>query len=133
MNITDVRIKLADTADDHLKAFCSITLDDCFVVRDLRIISTNDGFFVAMPSKKVSRQCISCPGKVDAAAKFCSSCGVKLPPSDVNDHRRTFADVAHPITQAGRQQMESIIIEAYKAERNLAAQPGYICWYDEYQ
>ena len=38
MEITEVRIKLMEDTDDRLQAFCSITLDDCFVVRDLKII-----------------------------------------------------------------------------------------------
>ena len=38
MKISEVRIKLMDNADDRLRAFCSITLDDAFVVRDLKII-----------------------------------------------------------------------------------------------
>ena len=38
MEITEVRIKLMEDSDDRLRAFCSITLDDCFVIRDLKII-----------------------------------------------------------------------------------------------
>ena len=36
MEITEVRIKLMEDSDDRLQAFCSITFDDCFVVRDLK-------------------------------------------------------------------------------------------------
>jgi stage V sporulation protein G len=50
MKITEVRISLRD--DDKLKAFVSITLDNCFVVRGLKIIKGNRGMFVAMPSRK---------------------------------------------------------------------------------
>ena len=50
MEITEVRIALRD--DDKLKAFASVTFDDCFVVRGLKIISGNGGMFVAMPSRK---------------------------------------------------------------------------------
>ena len=38
MEITEVRIKLMEEAGDRLQAFCSITFDDCFVIRDLKII-----------------------------------------------------------------------------------------------
>jgi stage V sporulation protein G len=50
MEITEVRISLR--SDDKLKAFASITFDDCFVVRGLKIIEGANGTFVAMPSRK---------------------------------------------------------------------------------
>ncbi len=50
MKITEVRVSLRD--DDKLKAFVSITLDNCFVIRGLKIIKGNKGMFVAMPSRK---------------------------------------------------------------------------------
>ena len=50
MEITEVRVYPVD--DEKLKAFVTITFDDSFVVRDLKIINGNSGLFVAMPSKK---------------------------------------------------------------------------------
>ena len=50
MKITEIRVALRD--DEKLKAFVSITLDDCFVIRGLKIIHGNKGLFVAMPSRK---------------------------------------------------------------------------------
>jgi stage V sporulation protein G len=50
MHITEVRISLRE--DAKLKAFASITLDDCFVIRGLKIIKGQTGTFVAMPSRK---------------------------------------------------------------------------------
>jgi stage V sporulation protein G len=50
MKITEIRVSLRD--DDKLKAFVSITLDGCFVVRGLKIIRGNKGMFVAMPSRR---------------------------------------------------------------------------------
>ncbi len=50
MRITDVTIYLVN--EDKLKAFVTITLDDCFVVRDIKIIQGHHGLFVAMPSRK---------------------------------------------------------------------------------
>lgn len=52
LNITDVRVRLYNQADDKLKAFATITLDDCFIVSDLKVIQGNNGLFVAMPSRK---------------------------------------------------------------------------------
>lgn len=50
MEITEV--KVFPVNEDKLKAFATITFDNCFVVRDLKIIHGNSGLFVAMPSKK---------------------------------------------------------------------------------
>ena len=50
MKITEVNVYPVN--EDRLKAYVSITLDGCFVVRDLKVIRGNAGLFVAMPSKK---------------------------------------------------------------------------------
>ncbi|MBL8915039.1 MAG: septation regulator SpoVG [Archangium sp.] len=50
MNITDVKVFLVD--EDKLRAYVTITLDACFVVRDLKVIQGGAGLFVAMPAKK---------------------------------------------------------------------------------
>jgi stage V sporulation protein G len=50
MEITEVRV--FPVSEDKLKAYVTITFDDCFVVRDLKVIHGNNGLFVAMPSKK---------------------------------------------------------------------------------
>ena len=52
MDITEVRIKLMEDAGERLQAFCSITFDDAFVVRDLKIIEGTKGSFVAMPCSR---------------------------------------------------------------------------------
>jgi stage V sporulation protein G len=50
VEITEVRITLKDEA--KLKAFASITFDDCFVLRGLKVISGSQGYFVSMPSRR---------------------------------------------------------------------------------
>ena len=50
IEITEVRVSLRN--DEKLKAFVSITLNDSFVIRGLKIIKGNSGLFVAMPSRK---------------------------------------------------------------------------------
>lgn len=52
MEITDVRVKKLNS-DNRLKAIAAITIDDCFVVHELRIIDGKEGLFVAMPSRKM--------------------------------------------------------------------------------
>ncbi|RTZ90279.1 MAG: septation protein SpoVG [Deltaproteobacteria bacterium] len=50
MEVTEVRVFPVN--EEKLKAYVTITFDDCFVVRDLKVINGNNGLFVAMPSKK---------------------------------------------------------------------------------
>ena len=52
MEITEVRVFLAEEDDERLKAYATVTFDNCFVVRDLKVIDGNTGLFLAMPSKK---------------------------------------------------------------------------------
>ena len=51
MKVTDVRLRKIQT-DGRMKALVSITLDEAFVINDLRVIEGNSGLFVAMPSKR---------------------------------------------------------------------------------
>ncbi len=53
MNITDVRIRLVNN-DEKLKAVASITIDNEFVVHDLKVINGKEGFFLSMPRRKVN-------------------------------------------------------------------------------
>ncbi|MDD2200824.1 MAG: septation regulator SpoVG [Firmicutes bacterium] len=51
MNITDVRVRRVNTAG-KMRAIASVTFDNAFVVRDIRVIEGHKGLFVAMPSRK---------------------------------------------------------------------------------
>ena len=52
MKITEVRAKRID-GDNRLAGIAAITIDNCFVVHELRIIEGKNGLFVAMPSRKM--------------------------------------------------------------------------------
>jgi len=52
LNITDIRIRLVTKDDSKLKAVASFTIDNAFVVHDVKIIEGNNGNFIAMPSKQ---------------------------------------------------------------------------------
>lgn len=54
MQITEVKVYPVRKPDDKLKAFVTMILDDCFVIRDMKVINGNTGLFVAMPSRKKS-------------------------------------------------------------------------------
>ena len=54
MKISDVRIRFVKKEDSKLKAVASITIDDCFVVHDIKVIEGSEGVFIAMPSRRTS-------------------------------------------------------------------------------
>ena len=80
MVITEVRIKLMDGSNENerLQAFCSVTFDNAYVVRDLKIIEGTKGSFVAMPSRKLTDRCPQCSCKNHLRARYCNNCGGRL-------------------------------------------------------
>lgn len=52
MKITDVRVRKFDSDNNRMKAVASVTFDDEFVVHDIKVIESDEGFFIAMPSRK---------------------------------------------------------------------------------
>ncbi len=129
MQITEVRVKLVANKDDRLKAFCSMTLDNDFVVRDIKIIEGTGGLFVAMPSRKMSDHCDHCGGKNHLRAKFCNNCGASLSEGrakqDVKGRMKLHADIAHPINAVCRKKIQDRIVEAFHEEVEKSKLPGY--------
>ena len=136
MVITEVRIKLMEDNNERLQAFCSVTFDDAFVVRDLKIIEGTKGSFVAMPSRKLTDRCHACGCKNHLRARFCNQCGSKLDEDratrDADGRAKLHADIAHPINSACREVIQGAVLKAYHEEKERAKQPGYICRYDDY-
>ena len=130
MEITEVKVKLMEEKRDRLQAFCTITLDNEFVIRDLKIIEGAKGYFVAMPSRKLTDKCPKCGAKNHLRAKFCSECGTRLnenrAPKDERGRAKLHADIAHPINSACRAWMQNKIVEAFNAELERSKQPGYV-------
>lgn len=136
MEITEVRIKLMEDPQERLQAFCSITFDHSFVIRDLKIIEGTKGSFVAMPSRKLTDRCPQCHTKNQLRALFCNQCGARLKEDravkDGEGRAKLYADIAHPINSRCRELIQSEVIKAFREEQIKAQQPGYICSYDDY-
>lgn len=135
MEITEVRVKLMEDAGERLQAFCSITLDDAFVVRDLKIIEGATGPFVAMPSRKLTTHCPHCRCKNHLRAAFCNQCGREQREQhamkDEDGRAKLYADIAHPINATCREMIQQRVIEAYEEELARSQQPGYVPSYVE--
>ena len=134
MEITEVRIKLVENAVERLLAFCSITIDSAFVIRDLKLIGGPSGPFVAMPSRKLCTHCRGCGFKNPMRAGYCNHCGSKLSennlPRDDEGRVRLYADIAHPINAACRELIQKRVVGEYEAELERAKHPGYVSRYE---
>lgn len=138
MEITEVRIKLMEDnsgGNERLQAFCSITFDDMFVIRDLKIIEGAKGFFVAMPSRKLTDRCGACGTKNHLRGRFCNNCGSRLDENratrDADGRAKLHADIAHPINSACREKIQAAVLAAYAEELERAKLPGYVSRYDD--
>jgi stage V sporulation protein G len=133
MEITEVRVFLKDAADKKLKAYVTVTFDNAFVVRNIKVIEGTSGLFIAMPSRKVKSPCPKCGFKNELRSKYCNQCAGQLPiaPRPVSEEpgssQLEHKDIAHPITQGFREYLQKRILEAYAQERTRgpAASSGY--------
>ena len=136
MEITEVRIKLMEDQSERLKAFCSITFDSCFVVRDLKIIEGTNGPFVAMPSRKLTGHCPRCRSKNHLRAQHCNQCGSALSgdrmPHDSDGRAKLYADIAHPINSTCREMIQNHVIQEFQNEVERSQQPDYVSRYDDF-
>ncbi|MCD6407780.1 SpoVG family protein [bacterium] len=122
MEITETRISLVARPNSRLRAYASVTFDNQFVVRDMRIIEGKKGLFVAMPSKKMQRTCPRCGFKNPITHKFCGSCGAALNP--IRDQRlspsQQHRDLAHPIKTEFREYIQKKVLEEYEKVKKAA-------------
>jgi stage V sporulation protein G len=136
MQLTEVRVNLCSGQAGRLKAFCSLTFDDTFVVRDVKLIEGPDGLFLAMPSRKLCDHCPRCGEKNHLRARYCNHCGGRLDENrsarqltgNGHGHSRLklHADIAHPINATCRSAIERDVVGAYQRELERSKQPGYV-------
>ena len=127
MEITEVRVILKEGPDKKLKAYATLTFDNCFVVRNVKVIKGNKGLFVAMPSRKMREACPKCNYKNAIRSKFCNQCGSSLPIAgarevDPDVRQSEHRDIAHPITLECREYIQKKVLDAYEAELNKTPQ-----------
>ena len=126
MKITEVRIFPKETGDKKLRAFATVTFDDCFVVRDIKIIEGSKGLFVAMPSRRMKHPCQKCGHRNVVHSVYCNHCGKKLegiptegmPPEidQVKQRQSEHRDIAHPITLECRETIQKSVLDAYQSQ-----------------
>ena len=126
MKITEVRIfPKKEDGDKKLRAFAAVTIDHCFVVRDIKIIEGGNGLFVAMPSRKTKEPCAKCHSRNSINSNYCNQCGARLEskepkptaPEDLTAARHNaHKDIAHPITPECRHYIQKSILEAFHGQ-----------------
>ena len=125
MEITEVRIFLKDSVDKKLKAYATVTFDNSFVVRNIKIIEGSGGLFIAMPSRKIKQPCPKCGFRNEARSKYCNQCAGPLPlvsqpisaEAQAQDMQSEHKDIAHPITQQFREYLQKKVFDAYDQEK----------------
>jgi len=129
MEITEVKIFLKEGQDKKLKAYATLTFDNSFVVRNVKVIEGNKGLFVAMPSRKIKEPCPKCGFRNVVRSKYCNQCGSALPaveprtPTGGDDLTRQseHKDIAHPITTECRDYIQKKVLETYENEKKKGA------------
>lgn len=120
MEITEIRIFPKEGLDKKLKAYATVTFDNAFVVRNIKIILGASGLFIAMPSRKMKYLCPNCHSKNEVGSKFCNHCGASigsgLQRASNADAKTEHRDIAHPITQEFREYLQTKILKAYEKE-----------------
>ena len=120
MEITEVRVVAKEGKDKKLKGYATVTFDNAFVVRNIKVIQGTTGLFVAMPSKKSKYPCTQCGTKNEIGSHFCNRCGASMEGAveiveDVED-REEHHDIAHPINQQFRDYLQSKVLEVFSKE-----------------
>jgi len=131
MEITEVRVFLKDSPDKKLKAYVTVTCDNAFVVRNIKVIEGTNGLFIAMPSRKIKQPCPKCGFKNELRSKYCNQCAGALPIVPQATGQEASAqlehkDIAHPITQSFREHLQKRILEAYEQEKVKGPSAGHV-------
>jgi len=123
MEITEARVVLKNSPDKKLKAYATVTFDDAFVVRNIKVIEGTSGLFIAMPSRKIKHPCPKCNFKNELRSKYCNQCGGQIPVvssvpamAAIGSSQLEHKDIAHPITQPFREHLQKKVLEAYEQE-----------------
>ena len=94
MEVTNVKVKVMHT-EGNLKAYATITFDDEFVVKDIKVIDGKKGIFIAMPSKPIKNRKVE---DVESAEEM----------------ERLNKDIAHPINSKTREDLQNLILSRYE-------------------
>lgn len=87
--------KVAGNGSEKVKAYAQVTIDDCFVIKNIRVLEGKNGLFVSMPSYKTK--------KVDETGNV------------------IWQDYAYPITKEARAQIVDLVLRSYESGKEESA------------
>lgn len=93
MVITSVKVTPTEKEHSRMKGLVSVLIDDCFAIKDIRIIEGDKGLFIAMPSRKTT-----------------------------NGGESDYVDIVHPINSETRAMFQDKILEEYERVKNEQAE-----------
>lgn len=119
MQITKIHINIMNDRD--LLAFVNVIFDNCLAINGLKIVRGKTGTIIMMPSKVKTRKCPGdrCHRSNAIDAIYCNWCGKEF----LDDVDAVFKDVAHPINNWFRCEIEGSVMRAYEEEVKRMSEP----------
>ncbi|MCM8822033.1 MAG: SpoVG family protein [Candidatus Omnitrophica bacterium] len=120
MEITETRISPINKPNSRLRAYASVTFDNSFVIREIRVIEGKNGLFIAMPSRKMQKPCPRCNFKNPVTNKYCGQCGAEIKTAEQKNQKtgaQQHKDIAHPINTQFRDYLQKKIVEQYNQQK----------------
>lgn len=116
MEITDVDIHLEDDSGGNVKAYCHLTFDGTLVVKNFKVIDGRHGLFVAMPSRKDTKECYKCHTDIPKDASYCYECGKNINGGNKNK-RNLYDNMVYTRDNHFKDDIEEIVLEEYEREK----------------
>lgn len=132
MQVTNITIRLVD--DNHtskhtkLLAYCRLVFDNSLVLHDLKIVSSHQGPFISMPSRRLTDRCPECSSSNPLHVRYCGYCGLRLEDNRIlydNEGKPKlspqgkplwYEDIVHPASTRFREYLQHVVLEAYEEE-----------------
>lgn len=110
-----IDVTIHPSIDQRVLAYATLVFGGLLVVHEVKVIRLEKSgkVVVAMPNKKLSARCGHCNEKNHLLARYCNTCGARLPPRPPGE--KWYADITHPINPKARQMVDDAVLSAYYA------------------
>lgn len=123
LEITDIRMvrEEKNSSRNAVIAYVTITLNDQFLIKNIRLIRHSDRLVIGMPNREKIRDCPHCSIRNAQSNRYCHQCGTPL--EKVKIDYSAYVDIVHPTKQTFREYLERVIIEEYKRQLGEGINP----------
>lgn len=120
--IDKVTIYVPNYARDHILGFADVLIDGHLILKNFQIVEkTSNQIVVKVASRPILRRCDSCGIHIPNLSKFCSECGIRLPPPESNFSRngklRISSSIFYSMDDAWFEKVQDMIVCCYKATK----------------